>query len=785
MSSRALRKAQQRAEEERLAALAAPPPTRDDGEDDDDGEEEEALPTSTKPNLFAMLNAELEEAEADHDGQEEEDEDEPEEKPAASSKPKKKNKKKKKKGKSKAKEAEETKDEDDDDFDSALAQALKLSTISSTDGSTRPAGTASDASQLQALLHIDPRHLDLENEMRKLFGRVATSREATDTRQQARGQRLPGGRQVLASGGRRNVFVQAGDNWPRESSGGLAMELVEKNTEDSTVLFRYVHSRVYQDIQRHFNDCVRSMDPDRMVLHLQSHPYHVSTLLQTSQIALTHQNDPTTSQTLISRALFSLGRSSHSVFPTSLASGLARLSFIHFENRELYFAGWKYILSLSRRGLWRTGLEFIRLLLQLDPQHDPLCLVLVLDQYALKSRVPQILIDLANTPVLKDTWSSSPNIAYSLSLAEFMAGNQPAAAKEKLVNAVKRFPWMLTKLHGSLSAENISGRSLPEGLWGKLPPSDTDSLLAEMYTLRMGDLWNIPEHAKFLMDTLDTIGKIDNVKEVGSAAYAYIGEKQRDLARHVFLMDQREGRGLIGFLPRGLREDQGYAWDVLPPGGGESSYQKELESEVTRGDGGGGEVASSQGGGNIFEVFLRSLMPSFQAPPQQQQPGAGGGGGGGGGGAGQGSFEVDEADLQATLINMIEDGVGFPQEMSVRDRAQLALNVGLVPLELRPWFSQQFGVTAPTNLPDGEEAEQLVVGLEHEDDDESDDEEVEQQEQQEEPVERDSRAIDRLVQILGTGDRSSLRMRVDRMFEGQGEEMAEVRRRVEERLGLR
>ena len=520
-----------------------------------------------------------------------------------------------------------------------------------------------------------------------------------------------------------------------------------------------------------------------MATHLSTHPYHVSTLLQTSQIALSHENDPTTSQTLVSRALFSLGRSSHSVFPTSLASGLARLSFIHFENRELYFAGWRYILSLSRRGLWRTGLEFIRLLLQLDPLQDPLCLILVIDQYALKSRVPQILIDLAHSPLLKEKWSASPNIAYSLSLAEFMAGNV-AKAKETLLDAVRRFPWILTKLHGSLAVESAGGKALPEGLWGQLPPSETDGLLAEMYTLRMGDLWNIPEHARFLMDTVEEgVSKVEKEKDVGSVAYFYLGEKQRDLARHVFLMDQREGRGLIGFLPRGLREDQGYAWDVLPPTGGESSYQKELDIEGARGagDAAGGGAGSNLGGGGIFEVFLRSLMPSFQAPEQPQ----------GQAGGGQGTFEVDEGDLQATLISMIEDGVGFPPGMGVRDRAQLALNVGLVPLELRPWFSESFGVPAAADAPDVLPREPQEE--EEEEEEEEEDEGAEEEDELiadaepalEEGRERDSRAIDRLVQILGTGDRSSLRMRVDRMFEGQGAEMAEVQRRVEERLGLR
>ncbi|KAF3203807.1 hypothetical protein TWF192_000665 [Orbilia oligospora] len=810
MSTRALRKAQQRAEEERLAALAASPLSKDtQNDDEEDGEEEdeeERIPiVSKKPNLFAMLEAELEEAEGEDQDDDENDVLEPPSTTSTSTSTapskSKKNKKKKKKNKGKSKAISEDKEEDDNgdkDFDEAL-QALKSTTISSSTPTS--SSSSSPSSLLNTLLHVDPRHLDLENEMRKLFGRSATRENPQDTRPQ-RTRNLPGSSTPRTLSSRRNPFVQPSENWPRDSSGGLSMDLLSKSSTDSTISFKYSHSRAYQETQRQFLLCVRSMDPDRMISHLSSHPYHISTLLQTSHIALTQSNDHTTSQTLLSRALFSMGRSSHSVFPTSLTSGLARLSFDHFENRELYFSAWKYILSLSRRGLWRTGLEFLKLLLQLDPINDPLCLLLIIDQYALKSRCFDLLLSLSSTPLLTQTWSKSPNIAYSLSLAEFMAGNLEAA-KSRLADAIITYPWIITKLHGALSFENTSSTStttLPEELWGILPPTKIDGLLAEMYTLRMGDLWNIPEHAQFLLSVLfenpQKFTKIDR-KQPGSMDSVYVDVKLRDLARHIFLMDLNESRGLIGFLPAELRNDQGYAWDILPPVGKESEYQKEMQAET--GGGGmnaGGIPIEAVGARGLFEAFFRSLLPDFrppdmpqataqaqapaataatvlegnqgqQLPRQQQQQQE------------TGTFEVGEDDLRATLVTMVEDGIGFPAEMGLSDRVELAINVGLVPRELRGWFGERFGVVVGDDDNDNDNGQDEV--------EEGGVEEVgeEQEEEEEEVQERDSRAIDRLVQILGTGDRASLRMRVDRMFEGQGAEMAEVKRRVEERLGLR
>jgi len=69
---------------------------------------------------------------------------------------------------------------------------------------------------------------------------------------------------------------------------------------------------------------------------------------------------------------------------------------------------------------------------------------------------------------------------------------------------------------------------------------------------------------------------------------------------------------------------------------------------------------------------------------------------------------------------------------------------------------------------------------------EGDEEEEVEEEEQPESGNKTEASIDRLVQILGTaGDKANMQERVDRMFEGQGEEMADVKRQVEEKLGLR
>ena len=111
------------------------------------------------------------------------------------------------------------------------------------------------------------------HEMRRLFGRAANEARTEDERgarvRRGRGQGpVPGG--PHGRGGlsqlaqRRNIFMQGKDDWPPATGSGLGMEIVEKGA-DGVVEYRFVHQRAYQDVQRQFEACVASMDPERMI----------------------------------------------------------------------------------------------------------------------------------------------------------------------------------------------------------------------------------------------------------------------------------------------------------------------------------------------------------------------------------------------------------------------------------------------------------------------------------------------------------------------------------------
>ena len=293
MSSRALRKLRrEREEQNQLDAL-----NQDNAPDDESGED---APVGKVLNAFDMLNRDEGEEEANSSDVADPDEEEgasaknaqaePSEKPKAKSKSKKK--KNKKKGKAPeqadtpAKGAQATAKEPElDEIDLALKS---LSTASKT-GADVPVTDKIDEANLQLyrLLAVESKHLNALNEMKRLFGNVVLENEdeagaaAGPPRRRGRVQNLDlggalAGRHSPASRGqglaglalRRNPFILGKEEWPKATSGGLGMELVEK-LEDGTIEFRFVHNTIYQDVQRQFQTCVESMDPQRMISLLQ------------------------------------------------------------------------------------------------------------------------------------------------------------------------------------------------------------------------------------------------------------------------------------------------------------------------------------------------------------------------------------------------------------------------------------------------------------------------------------------------------------------------------------
>lgn len=295
MSSRALRKLQkQREQEAQLAAF--------NGHDEDQNshdQEPELLMSKPKINAFDLLNAHNEDDDDDDQASDSGNLPEPRSlspiataAAARTSEAKKRKKKKKKKAAEKVPNTTAAVPEEDlDEIDRALKELSTIdrptTTMEEILKSTAGNGDNRFAKSAENLLSVDPKSLNATNEMRKLFGNVVLEsfdqpeNEGSGRRRERRREMVDLGRALTgryspASRGqnlagvtlRKNILMQGKDEWPRATSGGLGMELVEKLPTGST-LYQLVHNQAYQDVQMQFEMCVESMDPQRLIHLLQ------------------------------------------------------------------------------------------------------------------------------------------------------------------------------------------------------------------------------------------------------------------------------------------------------------------------------------------------------------------------------------------------------------------------------------------------------------------------------------------------------------------------------------
>lgn len=582
MSSRAIRKLQKLREQElQQAHLQAE-------QDNDESDEYEPVirPSRPKLNAFDLLNTGDdgdEEHESDHDIEETVThlaEDVPARvKSADSSKKKKKKNKKKKAAVAKVTATGGAPCAQSDDELDEIDRALKELAVESKGTDSQKAAAvppenvrgASFPRTPEELLSIEPKFLNAMNEMRRLFGNVVLesfdeetgtgrrrdrNREMVDMGRALTGRYSPASKGLSLAGTtqRRNVLMQGKDEWPRAPSGGLGMELVEKLPSGATK-YQIVHNSAYTDVQRQFDMCVESMDPQRMIHLLQYNPYHISTLLQVSEIAK-HQGDHAVSADLLERALFNIGRSAHSSFGNRLKEGQAKLDFVHMANRELWLVGWRYIANLGMKGTWRTAYEWAKLLLSLNDD-DPYCIRLLIDHLALRGREYAHFVDLCAQTRLSEDWAPLPNIQCSLALA-YLRLNKPKECRQQLRRAMSRYPWVFCKL-----AQELDIQPMPKRIWGKMPPTDAHELLTELYIARAKDLWNTPEVVSLIVEIADTLPEEEEPIEPP--------EITLDIARHVVLSDIPR---VTTHLPGRFVSGRISASDPLPPYDSEAHRQQ-------------------------------------------------------------------------------------------------------------------------------------------------------------------------------------------------------------------
>ena len=274
------------------------------------------------------------------------------------------------------------------------------------------------------------------------------------------------------------------------------------------------------------------------------HPYHIDTLLQLSDVCKLNENLQMAAE-LIARALFCLECALHPSF--NIAAGNCRLSYKVPTNRAFYITLFKHMLFVGGRACYRTSLEFCKLIMTLDPEGDPLAIVLAIDFYALRAREYQWFVNCCNLWEESRNLTQLPNIAFSLALAHFHL-NSLETADELLEKALFMFPGVLLPLLHKCGVSPDTRVMGHDYFNRKVKSSTPDALekIQDLYVARSYHLWQEPSVMAWLESATHRVLDRDDAGDEYSEfcrnkrLKRYQGHPPRNILRHIFLSDFKD-----------------------------------------------------------------------------------------------------------------------------------------------------------------------------------------------------------------------------------------------------
>ncbi|CAG0918685.1 unnamed protein product [Notodromas monacha] len=206
-----------------------------------------------------------------------------------------------------------------------------------------------------------------------------------------------------------------------------------------------------------------SLDFDPVEDLLGVDPFHVDCLIQMSKIFRDQENKEEAAD-FVERAVFASQLAFHPLF--SLTAGERRLPFKYRENRSFYIALTLHMRNCEESGCYQTAFEISKVVFNLEPENDPMAILLLMDTYALYCDAHEWILKAFEFFKESKRTDMLPNWNFSLALSMFhMAsageclGFSIEDADAKLRDALKRFPGfllpMLEKCH--VVSENQPG----------------------------------------------------------------------------------------------------------------------------------------------------------------------------------------------------------------------------------------------------------------------------------------------------------------------------------------
>ncbi|TDH71328.1 hypothetical protein CCR75_001937 [Bremia lactucae] len=377
-----------------------------------------------------------------------------------------------------------------------------------------------------SLFGVDLKCANADTEMKRLFGVKEGSRGSTRQfhRTSRKNPRLPLKKTMLVTPledwPRPPTFIHGGIRWTRSNEPqGLGWNSLCK-------YYKVVYSSAYEKSQEEFQLLQRSHDPNVIAHFLQRYPYHIEALVTMTEV-YQHHGQMDHASDCIQRCIYALELAWTDDF--EVTKGHCRMDIRIETNGGVFKALFLLMKQAGRRGCVRSAFETAKLVLGLDPEGDPMSVVLAIDYYALTSRQCQFVIDLVHSKTLvvdryadeemvlsknqarlkaikKDSIhdiAMLPNLQFSLGLAHFYLGNE-VEGKEKVAIALLHFPTLLEKLLHQMAAISSSAWHLILANRVFAKAQNVDKVLEhllEIYVTRNCSLWKVKETQAFLLQS--------------------------------------------------------------------------------------------------------------------------------------------------------------------------------------------------------------------------------------------------------------------------------------------
>ncbi|CAD6198933.1 unnamed protein product [Caenorhabditis auriculariae] len=334
------------------------------------------------------------------------------------------------------------------------------------------AGNADDGDDdLIELMKVDPKMFDPSAELKRLLGKAL--KESSSNSNSRRDQQKP---------------------------KSLGVTMVHDRDEEDVRWFKFVHQPLYEPFERMFWHAEDNHDVEMINEILVQTGYHLNSLLSIANV-MRMQDDFTQSCDFIERGIYFCEQ--HFAAQFQPMSWKHRIDYLDYENRAFYLLLHRHLLNIVHKRCFETALNVAKLIFKMDPQRDPLAIILIIDTIAINALQYKWLISFYNAAKSWKNLHLLPNMRYSVALAKFhyaKTEKEKDEADDLLQEALVAFPTFVTDLLDELQMEPDPLVETHEH-FSKIQASregDGLKLLQKIYVKQSCELWKAPSTMSWL-----------------------------------------------------------------------------------------------------------------------------------------------------------------------------------------------------------------------------------------------------------------------------------------------